>query len=395
MDEPFCLVAPLARRVDSWNDVLGDIIFNGSAQGLVDLLAVPVEPKKISLGSRLVPSVPIKTLCLASGGLVHDELVLISNKQHAKRKASRVRDVDGDDKAGASRSLLFSELPYEIHRLIVSHLESEVMDDVVCLSLTNKYFWSVCMNFLCRYRRSFLGQWAGKNIVCVGKDVKPGDHPPGLFSADEEARLAGEKLAVPANFEGSGEEGRSDPYTLHTFTHPLVSDKRLEVKLAQRSSSAFLRSEKRCIGEDHRLLELKKDELLVDESRYFPTDQPWILRNLTTKEFVRSEDIALKPEFIRGPKIDVLGFGEVVLSRILWTTPSSDSTGDETISTRGVWAGHRFDITTLARHREDTRVVEWKDVSEDVATDIARIWESEYGPDWRETACQNYRDAEI
>lgn len=57
---------------------------------------------------------------------------------------------------------------------------------------------------------------------------------------------------------------------------------------------------------------------------YFPTDQPWILRNLTTKQFVRAEAIALKPEFIKGPHIIGLGFGEVLLSRICWTSAALD-----------------------------------------------------------------------
>ena len=49
---------------------------------------------------------------------------------------------------------------------------------------------------------------------------------------------------------------------------------------------------------------------------------------------------------------------------------------------RGVWAGHCFDITTRARHEQDVKE-EWKDASEEVAREIASIWESEYGGDWR------------
>ena len=51
-------------------------------------------------------------------------------------------------------------------------------------------------------------------------------------------------------------------------------------------------------------------------SQFYPEDVPWILRNLTTQEYVRSDAIALKPEHIHGPNIKFLGFGEVVLSRI-------------------------------------------------------------------------------
>ncbi|KAH8669322.1 hypothetical protein BGZ61DRAFT_364382 [Ilyonectria robusta] len=54
---------------------------------------------------------------------------------------------------------------------------------------------------------------------------------------------------------------------------------------------------------------------------------------------------------------------------------------------KGVWAGHCFDITTLARHDDETKWVGWSDVSNEVTSEIAGLWESEYGTDWRETVC--------
>ncbi|KAF2191253.1 hypothetical protein K469DRAFT_557500, partial [Zopfia rhizophila CBS 207.26] len=54
---------------------------------------------------------------------------------------------------------------------------------------------------------------------------------------------------------------------------------------------------------------------------------------------------------------------------------------------QGVWAGHCFDITTLTRHTENMGD-EWKDVSEEIVQEIATIWESECGSDWRQIICQ-------
>ena len=69
---------------------------------------------------------------------------------------------------------------------------------------------------------------------------------------------------------------------------------------------------------------------------------------------------------------------------------------DTTPILKGVWAGHCFDITTLARHEKETNGVGWSDVSDEVAREIASIWESEYGANWRETVCnlwyQTYGD---
>lgn len=36
---------------------------------------------------------------------------------------------------------------------------------------------------------------------------------------------------------------------------------------------------------------------------------------------------------------------------------------------RGVWAGHCFDITTLARHGDEIQGAEWRDVSKEVASE--------------------------
>lgn len=52
---------------------------------------------------------------------------------------------------------------------------------------------------------------------------------------------------------------------------------------------------------------------------------------------------------------------------------------------RGVWAGHRFDITTLDRHKQGfLEGTEWKDVSEEVANWVESIWRNELGENWRD-----------
>jgi hypothetical protein len=139
-----------------------------------------------------------------------------------------------------------------------------------------------------------------------------------------------------------------------------------------------------------------RSEMRVKEETYFPQDQRWILRNLTTKQFVHSEAIALKPEFVHGPSISVLGFGEVVKSRICWSISSFPSMSDTANISRGIWAGHHLDITTLARHRNETHEVGWSDVRDEVTREIAVIWESEYGAGWCETfrnkRYQKYRE---
>ena len=144
------------------------------------------------------------------------------------------------------------------------------------------------------------------------------------------------------------------------------------------------------LGEWHRLPTFRRARICDELRRYklfdfYPADQPWILRNLTTQEYVRFEAIAIKPEYIHGPNIDVLGFGEVVWSRVCWSTETDCSMDYTDKIHRGLWAGHRFDITTLDRHKQGSlKGTEWKDVSEEVADEVEIIWRKEFGSDWRD-----------
>ncbi|KAH6977654.1 hypothetical protein EDB80DRAFT_757397 [Ilyonectria destructans] len=381
MVQKFRLGAPRAEMALPRGRKLGHLLFDGSAEVLVGLLAVPVRP-------QISPSIPAESRngrCAtqtASG----DSLQEIQMGGQAKRK------VDGEVLAGSPRhhkraktqggndALTFSDLPPEVHQLVFDHIE--FIEDVICLGLASQYFWTFARDHIHAYYMSFLGRWAGKNIVCVGEDVKPGDYPPGLFSVEELDTLQQTTTNVLVDDDYIEYVVCNQPFTLYHFALPSVSNMEKVVDLGAESLRIYSHCRDRAKHQDP-AFQARRSEILVTKSTYMPQDQPWILRNLTTKEFVRSEDIALKPRYIHGPNIDVLGFGEVVLSRICWSTSSSVGMNDTTNISRGLWAGHRFDITTLARHEDDTNGTGWSDVSDGVAREIADIWESEYGADLR------------
>lgn len=122
-----------------------------------------------------------------------------------------------------------------------------------------------------------------------------------------------------------------------------------------------------------------------EKKTFFPEYEPWTLRNLTTKEYVRADKLAISKEFIHGPHIDVIGFGEVVILRTCWSTIPIGDRGKVSEMHRGKWAGHRLNITTTPRHKEEVGEAqkEWKDVSIEVRREIAYLWKREFGPDWR------------
>ena len=312
----------------------------------------------------------------------HEAGPLLVDAQPTKRKRAESLDVRPTEPHEKKRKLQstavsepgriktndpkFSSLETELHDLIFEELE---IKDVLSLSLTNRYFWSIGRRHIQTYFMSFLGPWAGESIICVGDYVEARDHPPGLFTEDERSEL--QQLL--------DEEGQPTGFLDYTHEYTEINVK-LPITLLRQLVS------KDCFKHYCQMSNSDKSEIMqtVDPefSQFYAEDVPWILRNLTTQEYVRSDVIALKPEHIHGPNIEFLGFGEVVLSRICWSSDPSVNMAYNGNIHRGVWAGHRFDITTRARHEQDAKE-EWKDVSEEVAREIASIWESEYGGDWR------------
>ncbi len=393
MGQNFQLVAPRAKLSLSWGGKLGEMLFDGSARALVHLLAVPVRPPNPYIHNT--PATPSQTQSdwTTSTELVRESLadkhtkrkpegnVLVDSPQHKRAKAQGNNNI-----SETGQPIEFSTLPVEIHRLIFSHLE--LVEDVVCLGVTSRYFWAVSQEHIHDFYTSFLGHWAGENIVCVGEDVESNDLPPGLFSAEERDELGRKTIDIPYDDDYPDEIAfPAVPFTLHHFTHPSISYMEKEVDLRSVSSRIYFHCRDRGSYKDPAFSSRLSEPLVIEESHYFPQDEQWILRNLTTKEYIRGEAVALKPEYIHGPDIDILGFGDIIMSRICWSTSPSASMNYEGGITRGTWAGHCFDITTFARHSDETKGVSWKDVSEEVMREIACIWESEYGSDWREKIC--------
>ncbi|KAI1357583.1 hypothetical protein F5Y08DRAFT_324013 [Xylaria arbuscula] len=231
---------------------------------------------------------------------------------------------------------------------------------------------------------SFLGTWSGKNFVCVGDEVEPDDYPPNLFSAEELDTLRPLRTTVRRGDSGFQWWQCNTPFALSHFAEESVSE--IEGFVHPTTEALSLLEYFAPLGKRKPPTFAARGHWIIPkDSAYFPKDQSWILRNLTTKEFVRPEPIALKPKYISGPNIWVVGFGEVVMLRTCWSSAPSDVRINNTVGPpRGVWAGYRFDITTIARHESDMDSSEWTDVSDEVAREISEAWSYEFGCDIRE-----------
>lgn len=246
------------------------------------------------------------------------------------------------------------------------------IEDVISLSVTSPRFLSLGWEHIRDYYISYMGRWAGQSIFCAGDFSAPDKYPPGMFTLHEESEM------VRFRHVGYKKVTSWDHMAILQHTrleiHPFYSTKKINHLI----SHALLSQEW-----VERLPSYEAGQVLsgwkLEDSTFYPTDQPWMLRNLTTKEFVRSEAIAVKPEYIQGPIFrSGVSFGDVLIYRTSWGPWGKSSFGrpSEVGSFhRGVWAGHSFDIIPLARHTEETNAEEWNDSSEEVSREVSSIWE--------------------
>lgn len=297
--------------------------------------------------------------------------------QNHSSKAARIEyhdanEVNGPGDYSKSRVLLYN-LSSNIHHTIFSNLEN--VEDVLRLSLTNRYFWAVGILHIEDHIINSLAPWAGEQIICVSDQCKPCDFPPGLVGPTEQAELRN-------LYEWNG---------LDTFPIQQPYKKQGGSPLSQNLIKCFREYEAK-----HRLSELDRTEILMglrpEILEFYPRDRQWILRNLSTKEYVRGDVIALREEFTHGPQIDVLGFAEVLISRISWSSELVRIGANENLA-RGKWAGHRFDITPMSLHEQSTPNECWKDVSGEVFREMDVILGGEIGDDWRDRLAGQHQKA--
>ena len=278
-----------------------------------------------------------------------------------------------------------SRLPVELFDMVLENLDFE---EVFILGIQTQHFWKVARRHLQAYVASCIrGPWAGEGIICMGDYSEPKDLPPNVLAEVERVgSLKGMRKIGPLGDDSADEDFDPDSTNLYHLAEVWYP----EVECPRDFLPSGLIAPLIHLQEWQRLPDSFQDQILTELESYrlynfYPPDQPWVLRNLTTQEYVRSEAIAIKPEHICGPEISGPGFGEVVLSRTSWSTDGNCGMENTRDIHRGVWAGHRFDITTLDRHRQGSLgQTEWKDVSEEVANEIDRLWTEGYGSDWRD-----------
>ncbi|KAJ6007833.1 hypothetical protein N7540_011809 [Penicillium herquei] len=361
------VIAPGRKEVTGCIGELVEALLSGGAARLVPLLARPLNAHS-SENVEVIPGENVEDE--KEGGCTRRTRTRSLSQSHLA-ETSRIEQHDSILKVnlfkvnpGIENNLeSFPWLPSEIHHAIFKTLDD--VQDVLCLSLTSRYFWAVGLSHIEDHIVSSLAPWAGERIICVSDQSNPRDFPPGLLSPTEQEDLIElnhvqdlNNFSIKHKWKKIGgpplSQRLQEWFKEYSAQHPMSNADRIEINTGL------------------------KPELL----EFYPRNQPWVLRNLTTKEYVRGEAIALKDSFIHGPHIDVIGFSEVLISRISWSSLPVEVGHGKNMS-HGKWAGHRFEIAPLSSLKNCTDSADWVDVSNELLRELDFIVTSQKGDDWR------------
>ena len=193
--------------------------------------------------------------------------------------------------------------------------------------------------------------WAGCRIICAG--AWGTDLPEGVISKKEEeewCRLFPE------------EEGREpESFNLYEIFDMLLKEGSPEDT-----------------GEDYqRLMRLSSEERrlfrTITEKRKerYQWEDGWVLLNQTAKEYVTSK--AASRTLPSMEATDARCFGQLIVSRICWSSYYSTALQFDGDVHRGVWAGHRFVIVTTDVFEAMPSTQGWEDVSAEAAKWLREI----------------------
>lgn len=294
-----------------------------------------------------------------NGGNIFDAWSLLARPETPPRSRS-----------AQCRSLgAFDVLSTEVLDIIVNSMEDKT--DIVALGLCCEGFWRIIHRHILRSLTKAAALWAGTKIAFQGSYCY--DLPKPFL---EDGLL--ERIVPEEDFWRPWGRFREFFYAHADFDRPAGPE---EVALAWREA---MNGHKDGIKISSARWEKLQDD--VSCSEMFPQDRTWVLRNLTTYEFVDSRRLEAN-NLKDGMKTK---FEDILMSKICWTTYSSPEDEHSKLH-RGVWAGHRFDIVTSEVHAQDDVEDEWGDITDVVSKQIKDLRTELHPPDNRRSALRRMR----
>ncbi|KAJ7505853.1 hypothetical protein B0H11DRAFT_2186522 [Mycena galericulata] len=260
-------------------------------------------------------------------------------------------------------------LPVETIEEIYSNIDD--LPDVFCLSMTCQFLWDIGRRDI--YRRVAIMaasySWAGDRIICVGDYLRTEDLPANLLTPEEEEEFL---TTMPEDEEYPEED---EDHRLYSYPFDVIDRRRgrftmYDVWIYHGIFKRFSRN--------WRSLGLLQSLCDFEYETPAPTELA-VLRNLSRYQYVTESALTAWREGVQAKikAVKGVGFGDIVFSRICFSTDPSVAMGYDGDIHSGVWAGDRFDLVA-SDWLEELDDATWTDVSDEVLKEVEAIWRSEY-----------------
>ncbi|KAF8074660.1 hypothetical protein FPV67DRAFT_1777489 [Lyophyllum atratum] len=291
-------------------------------------------------------------------------------------------------------SVANASLPTELLNMILEELEG--MTDLVCFMLTCQRYYEIGRPILEAHLEDILTySWAGNRLICAGDYASVDDLPQGMLTEDEVEILDEEFQPTDDDQYDTGISERlcfvqrlqPDWYLNRARGGFRQQNHRLswyfislwDPKFRERSLVRVGRGDIVNVDVLQALTEVTP-RALPDGIQFSNAYGSYVLRNLTTKEYIRGDAIRQMWDTPVMPYLKALRFLHLLVLRITWSSDSSLSIAYEgPIQVhRGVWAGHRFDFSEIKTVQGDEGAMgDWKDVSKVAIDELVAVFEPE------------------
>ena len=239
------------------------------------------------------------------------------------------------------------------------------VQDAICLSLVNKVFATLGGKRVHALMSAQAGVWIGHRVIRVRRDVPaaslkgpPMVWPDGVFTEDDKRDLE--------NFVRKRENRRGNSGWKIVMSRFFRKNFK-QINPVHRAFVDFAWFGKKLCGQESQVFEE------WGWPRYYGVgqeDKDWVLCNLTTKEYVRDEELKKVAE---GLKVDesAVTLAHALMSRS-YCVKSEDSLHPERAVRLACWAGDRFEITTVSRMQACGSGKDWEDVSSSLSSELLK-----------------------
>ncbi|TKA62738.1 hypothetical protein B0A55_09041 [Friedmanniomyces simplex] len=261
------------------------------------------------------------------------------------------------------------KLPSELIGLILGDTDISPKD-VIAFGMCSSELWSQTLSHIQRDIRDSTAPWAGKPMLCTGTWLTT--LPPAIYElypkeieaeSNYQTQIAQVPAPVPGAGVGRGHRGRYEDVEGMDCRQKWLDTLRISILGAELSPSVSGK--------------LRSDVGMVVGNRASVEHNDWILRNLTTQQYVRlqlrrSEQGGSTQVYVAGARW--LSLDQALILRICWGPPKGDpgESGKSAKLLQGAWSGHCFEVV------EDAGGVpgaELKDVTAELVEE-GRGWKS-------------------